>query len=608
MKKYTLFFLFTLCSLLAQADYIRVMSYNIRHCEGLDGQIDIARTARVIENAKADFVALQEVDSCTARTGGIDQLRELGIATLMYPTFASAIPLQGGGYGVGILSRERPLSVHRIPMPNNNESRVLLVCEFKECVVACTHLSLDESDHFTAADIIEKEASRWQKPFIIMGDWNSRPDSPLLARLKQNFTLLNSTKRLTFPADNPKDCIDYIAVYHSQGPDQAASVWNKVMNEPLASDHRPIVAELSLKVPAARLMTTEPYLQEPAPDAMTVMFQTNAVCHAWVEYGTDSLSTRKARTLIDGQEICYDIENAIRLTGLTPGQRYYYRVCVVGLTHKAAYSTTFGDTLRTRFYSFRTPSQADTDFTALIFNDLHNNSKVLEALFNQARDIRPDFIVFNGDCLPEPADRDEAIEMIHSLADRVGGAETPIFFIRGNHEIRNAYAAGMHSLVGHFNDKTYGAFTWAGTRFVILDLGEDKPDDTGVYADLNDFSAFRLEQFDFFKDEIRSKAFRKADRRVLISHIPVFTNDDKYQPCAEIFGPTLKEQPFDIYFCAHVHRFKFFPVGSTLAKFPIMRGGAPRLGECCMAILSKKGSNLHLKALSDKDTLLDTDL
>ena len=608
MRKYTLLLLFTLFSMLAQADNICVMTYNVRHCEGLDGNLDIARTARVIEKAGADFVALQEIDSCTARTGYTDQLRELATATLMHPTFASAIPFQGGAYGVGLLSRQRPLNVRRIPMPNNSESRVLLVCEFKECVVACTHLSLDESDHEASAEIIERESARYTKPFIIMGDWNSLPDSPLLKRLKQNFTILNSTKRPTFPADKPKDCIDYIAVYNPQGPAQAASVWNEVRNEPTASDHRPIVAELSLKVPAARLMTTEPYLQEPAPDAMTVMFQTNAVCHAWVEYGTDSLSTQKARTLIDGQEVCYDIENAIRLTNLTPGQRYYYRVCLVGLTHKAAYTTTFGDTLRTHFYSFRTPSPADTDFTALIFNDLHNSSKVLEALYKQARDVRPDFIVFNGDCLPEPADRDEAIEMIHSLADRVGGAETPIFFIRGNHEIRNAYAAGMHSLVGHFNDKTYGAFTWAGTRFVILDLGEDKPDDTGVYADLNDFSTFRLEQFDFFKDEIRSKAFRKAERRVLISHIPVFTNDDKYQPCAEIFGPTLKEQPFDIYLCAHVHRFKFFPVGSTLAKFPIMRGGAPRLGECCVAILSKKGKTLHLKALSDKDTLLDTDL
>lgn len=609
MKRYFLLAIGLLLAVMLQAENIRVMTYNVRHCEGLDGHLDIARTASVIEKAAPDFVAVQEIDSCTERTGRVDQLRELGIATLMHPTFAAAIPLQGGAYGVGLLSRERPISVRRIPLPNDSESRVLLVCEFRECVVACTHLSLNEADHAASADVIEQEAARWQKPFIIMGDWNSRPDSPFIARIKQHFSLLSNTKYATFPADEPKECIDYIAAYRPQGPAQAVRASFRVLKEPQASDHRPLLASLELKVPAARLMTMKPYLQDPRPDAMTVMFQTNAVCHAWVEYGTDSLNTQRARTMIDGQEVCYDIENAIHLTGLTPGQRYYYRVCLVGLTHKESYNTYFGDTLCTPFYSFRTPDPAASDFTAVIFNDLHENNQVYKALLKQLDGISPDFVVFNGDCLPEPSDREHAIEMIHNLADPINGAEVPVIFVRGNHEIRNFYSAGMHSLVGHFNDKTYGAFTWADTRFVILDLGEDKPDDTPVYADLNDFTSLRFDQKAFLQEEFRSKAFRKAGRRVLISHIPIFVNDDKYQPCVQLWGPLLAKQPFDIYLCAHVHKFKFFPNGVGHATFPIMRGGAPRKSESAVAILSKKGKNLHLRALCDDGTThLDIDL
>ena len=90
---------------------------------------------------------------------------------------------------------------------------------------------------------------------------------------------------------------------------------------------------------------------------MNVMFQTNSVCHCWIEYGTDTQHTQRARTILDGQEVCYDIENNIKLDNLKPGTRYYYRVCAMEILYKGAYSNHFGaDTLRTPFYSFRTPA------------------------------------------------------------------------------------------------------------------------------------------------------------------------------------------------------------------------------------------------------------
>jgi endonuclease/exonuclease/phosphatase family metal-dependent hydrolase len=55
----------------------RIMTYNIRHGEGLDGKIDLLRIAEVIKREGADIVALQEVDKGVERTargaGGIDR-------------------------------------------------------------------------------------------------------------------------------------------------------------------------------------------------------------------------------------------------------------------------------------------------------------------------------------------------------------------------------------------------------------------------------------------------------------------------------------------------------------------------------------------------------
>ncbi len=62
--------------------------------------------------------------------------------TGMHARFCRAIDYDGGGYGVGLLSRDEPLAVRRIPLPGREEARVLLMAEFPGYVVCVTHLSL----------------------------------------------------------------------------------------------------------------------------------------------------------------------------------------------------------------------------------------------------------------------------------------------------------------------------------------------------------------------------------------------------------------------------------------------------------------------------------
>lgn len=658
----------------AGAREIRVMTYNVRHCTGLKGDLNLPRTAAVIEKYAPDFVALQELDSCAMRSRGLDELRLLGEQTLMRPTYAAAISLTGidsrvgfhtrpqegveqdsrggsytrpqkgveqnsrggfytrppekaanektGRYGVGLLSKQTPLSVKRIKMPSRDEDRVLLVCEFDDVVVGVTHLSLLQDERPAMVDTIINEAARWNKPFIVMGDLNAHPDSPEIKKLGEAFQILNSTKTPTFPADKPNEVIDYVAIYKTKEQGWGASfsgyggtvkngaakrgAW--VIEDSVSSDHRPVIVDLTLKTPAKELMTTPPYLQDARPNRMTVYFQTNKVCHTWIEYGTDSIHTHKARTLLDGQEECYRTDNHITLDSLKPATKYYYRVCAVEMVLKRSYETWLGDTVKTRFYSFRTPSDDQTDFTVLLFNDLHQHKQTYDSLLALVKGVDYDFVIFNGDCLPEPSDYKDAVRMIHNCADPVDGAEKPILFLRGNHEIRNFYSAGMHHLIGYPDGLTYGAFNVGDTRFVCLDLGEDKPDSTPVYAGLNDFTALRNRQTAFLKKELRSRAFKKAGRRVLVSHIPVFGNTDEYRPCTALWGDMLKDQPFDFYYCAHTHELRYFPDGVDGCSFPVLNGGGPRLNESAVSILQKRGDKLHLRTLTPKGVFKDVDL
>src|SRR5437773_925395 len=84
---------------------IRVVTYNIRHGEGMDHKIDLLRIAKVIVAAKPDIVALEEVDQGTKRTSGSDQPAEFARLTGMKVVFGRNIPYDGGGYGTAVLTK-----------------------------------------------------------------------------------------------------------------------------------------------------------------------------------------------------------------------------------------------------------------------------------------------------------------------------------------------------------------------------------------------------------------------------------------------------------------------------------------------------------------------
>ncbi len=222
-------------------DTLKVMTYNVRHCAGMDLVLDYDRTAAVIAQQLPDVVALQELDSMTGRSGQQYQLGELANRTQYYPVFSSAIEYDGGKYGVGILTRETPLSTKRIPLPGD-EPRVLLVVELQEYVIACTHLDLEEESRLASIPLILEEAQHWQKPFILAGDWNDTPGSELLQEMAEHFIILSGSEA-TYPADEPQDCLDYVALFKDHSVETLEST---LIDEPEASDHRPVVVRMLL--------------------------------------------------------------------------------------------------------------------------------------------------------------------------------------------------------------------------------------------------------------------------------------------------------------------------------------------------------------------------
>lgn len=230
---------------------LRILTYNIRHGAGMDDVIDLDRQATAIKRANANVIGLQEVDSCVKRSGYIPEAAVLAEKLGMHSTFGGAIPLTGGKYGVAILSKEEPLTVHHIPLPGT-EKRTLLVCEFEDYVFATTHLDLDEECRLASLPIIFEEAQSWDKPFFICGDWNDLPTSNLISTMEEEgFVMLNyrkissgvSSTYYTFPAKSPTKLIDYIAI--RDNVNYSVSL-RRVINEPKASDHRPVLVVVAI--------------------------------------------------------------------------------------------------------------------------------------------------------------------------------------------------------------------------------------------------------------------------------------------------------------------------------------------------------------------------
>jgi predicted phosphodiesterase len=347
------------------------------------------------------------------------------------------------------------------------------------------------------------------------------------------------------------------------------------------------------------------YLQNAATDEMTIMWLTNVPCHSWVEYGTDTLNMERAQTWVEGSAMANNTHNRIRLTGLKPGTRYYYRAYSREITLYQAYRKTFGETAVTDIASFTTFNNSQTDFTVVIYNDLHDRYSLIAKLHQQIKHIPYDIVFFNGDCISDVQTEAAAVESISQFSRTIGAEKTPSVYVRGNHETRGAYSPFLWSLLGTFSGRSFGAFNIGDTRFVILDCGEDKPDEHEVYYGLNDFTQHRKDQAEFLKKEIASEAFKSAAKRVLIHHIPIYgMRETAFNPGLDYWGEILADAPFDVGLSAHTHRYAYHPKGTRGNNFPVMIGGSSEDARATVAILKKQGKQMTLTVLNIEGEIL----
>lgn len=194
--------------------------------------------------AAYDFVALQEVDAGSFRSGFINQTRYLA-GKAGFP-FWFTQPNRNMGHlakhSNGLLSRYQPTRCRHQKLPGM-PGRGLLVCEFsygcETLAVINVHLALGGRSQRRQFDYILRLAEKF--PYaVILGDFNKEPDSKEMLGLLAHGGFKYSCDAFTHPSWKPRRKIDYILV-----PENMHVCTSGIVDYHL-SDHLPIQLRVEL--------------------------------------------------------------------------------------------------------------------------------------------------------------------------------------------------------------------------------------------------------------------------------------------------------------------------------------------------------------------------
>jgi len=246
MKTLTKYLMVLLLSSFARGAEFRVAAYNIKHGQGMDKKIDLKRTAEVIAGMKADVVTLQEVDKNCARSGKRDIAAELAAILKMDYRFGASFPYDGGEYGLAVLSRLPILGMKQHKLPGGSEPRTAFEVQVKiegvkepVSVVSIHNDWVSNEVKVGQVKALLNGLAEVKHPVVLAGDFNALPGEDSMKILaEKGWTILDKKGVKTCPADEPTKEIDYIVTLGLPWKIKE----HKVVEEKVASDHRPIYA------------------------------------------------------------------------------------------------------------------------------------------------------------------------------------------------------------------------------------------------------------------------------------------------------------------------------------------------------------------------------
>ena len=209
-------------------------------------------------------------------------------------------------------------------------------------------------------------------------------------------------------------------------------------------------------------------------------------------------------------------------------------------------------------YDF-TPVPSEGKVEAYVLADTHGDA-VIPAETALLRE-HIDLLILLGD-IGDSAATKEQIITLHRLTAMVTKGRFPALYIRGNHDTRGYMAEHLMDYIPTRSGATYFTFRAGPVWGVVLDCGEDKPDDSIEYGGVADYVGFRHAQTAYLRSLVANAqntyAAEGITRRVALCHIN-FTRTDRpfndHNPeIYEAWIAALNEIGIDLLICGHEHK------------------------------------------------------
>ena len=352
-----------------------------------------------------------------------------------------------------------------------------------------------------------------------------------------------------------------------------------------------------------------PCLQAPGATTMGVSWAVSGLSKGEVEYADNPefAGSKKAKSGGYGL-VPIDISALqVRLTGLKPATRYWYRTITTPFTdYSNIYDAKLGESVVGETHSFVTLGEGNGGRFAMI-SDTHAKWKPFEMQAKFLKESRPAALVWNGDATNTTQDKATAVEIF--LAPPVESADfmsdIPVFFESGNHDFRGSWISKKEEVVlprdpsereGSEWDLKWNFAERLGEMALIgLDTGEDKPDGHPKWFGLANFEPYRKAQAKWLEKALARPDIASAKFKIVFCHIPLYAapdskdyahdgvkidpNDFAYwsRECAELWGPLLEKAGVKLVVAGHKHRYRH-DLPSPGRGWHQIVGGGPDLG------------------------------
>ena len=316
-------------------------------------------------------------------------------------------------------------------------------------------------------------------------------------------------------------------------------------------------------------VTHGPWICDMDSTGTTIVWVTDVPGMSWVEIAPDSADHFYGRArqryydVLAGRKVLTDSVHRVRIEGLKPDTKYRYRV----FTQEVAEwryddwvtlgKTACTDVWRGKPYEFKTFPAKPREVTFLVLNDIHERAQFMKDLCKNVDFKKLDFVLLNGDMSNRLRNQQHMMEAYLDTCVRMFATHTPLFFNRGNHELRGQFADYLYRYFPTNNGKYYRLQHVAGIDFLFIDTGEDKPDEDIEYSGIVNYDQYREEEARWLRGLRESKQVGKYPL-IVFSHIPP-TLQKWHGPyhLQETLMPELNKMNVSVMLSAHLHAFGY---------------------------------------------------